>query len=53
MAIQTTTQDVGYYTLGGPNLSKVSYSLHLRVRDLGDTPLTIYHLRGILGGFGG
>jgi hypothetical protein len=28
-------------------MSKVSYSLHLRVPDLDDTPPTIYHLAGI------
>ena len=30
-AIQTTTQDVGYYATHGPNLSKSLYSLHHRV----------------------
>ena len=30
-AIQTTTQDVGYYTTRGPNLSKSLCSLHHRV----------------------
>ena len=30
-AIQTTTQDVGYYATRGPNLSKSLYSLHHRV----------------------
>ena len=30
-AIQTTTQDVGYYATRGPNLSKSSCSLHHRV----------------------
>jgi hypothetical protein len=46
-AIQTTTQDIGYYALGGLNLSKVLCSLHLQVLDLGATPPTIYHLEGI------
>ena len=30
-AIQTTTQDVGYYATHGPNLSKYLCSLHHRV----------------------
>ena len=32
-AIQTTTQDVGYYATRGPNLSKSLCSLHLRVSE--------------------
>jgi hypothetical protein len=52
-AIQTTTQNIGYYAYCGPNLSKVSCSLHLRVPDLGDTPPTIYHLGVSIGGLGG
>jgi len=32
-AIQTTTQDVGYYTTRGPNLSKSLCSLHHRVSE--------------------
>ena len=32
-AIETTTQDVGYYTTRGPNLSKSLCSLHHRVSE--------------------
>jgi hypothetical protein len=50
-AIQTT-QDVGYYSLGGPNLSKPCVLLHLRVPDLGVTlptnsPSRRYPLMGV------
>ena len=31
IAVQTTTQDVGYYATRGPNLSKSLYSLYHRV----------------------
>jgi hypothetical protein len=44
-AIQTI-QDVGYYALGGPNVSKPCVPLHLQVLDLGDPLPTNLPLRG-------
>ena len=48
-AIQTTTQDVGYYATHGPNLSKLLCCLHHRVLDLDDFPQTSIYLRVSLG----
>jgi hypothetical protein len=43
-----TTHDVGYYALGGLNLSKPYVPLHLRVSNLGDTLPTNSPPRGYL-----